>query len=118
MGWEGPVTHRQLLVWGEYFRAEMDRPSRTDFYLMRVAFEAFYSQRKYPNEIDLEPFRLKFSSKEPTADAKKSPGWLDKDTATVMFKAQFTAALGLTEFDVQESDANSGEEPELDLENP
>ncbi len=107
MGWEGPVTHRQLLMWGEHFRLEMDRPSRTDFYLMRVAFEAFYSQRKYPNKIDLEPFRLSFSSKEPGTPGDKLSKHLNKSTASAIFKAQFTAALGLTEFDVQETDPES-----------
>lgn len=103
MGWEGPVTHRQLLVWEEYFRMDMDRPSRSDFYQMRSAFEAFYSQRKYPDKIDLEPFRLKFSSKESGKSSYTSKKNMDKGTATALFKHQFTAALGLTEFDVQET---------------
>jgi len=107
MGWEGPVTNRQLLIWGEYFRMEMDRPSRTDFYLMRIAFEAFFSQRKYPDKIDLEPFRLKFSSKESGVPANKSTSGMDKDTATAMFKARFTTALGLTEFEVEETDSEN-----------
>lgn len=81
----------------------MDRPSRTDFYLMRVAFEAFFSQRKYPIKIDLEPFRLKFSSREPSTDAKGLSEHLDRDQATAIFKSQFDAALGLTEFGVEES---------------
>lgn len=84
---------------------EMDRPSRSDFYQMRTAFEAFYSQRKYPSTIDLEPFRLKFSSKE--AAAQKSTAGMDKETASAIFKAQFTAALGLTEFEVEESNPES-----------
>lgn len=78
----------------------MDRPSRTDFYLMRVAFEAFFSQRKYPDKIDLEPFRLSFGSKEPDTSAKKSVSRMDKKTASDEFKARFTKALGLTEFSV------------------
>ncbi len=106
MGWEGPVTHRQLLVWEEYFRMEMDHPSRSDFYQMRTAFEAFYSQRKYPDKIDLEPFRLAFSSKSPDTPATNSKNGMDRDTATAIFKARFTTALGLTEFEVEETEAD------------
>jgi hypothetical protein len=105
MGWDGPVTHRQLIVWKEYFRLEMDRPSRTDFYLMRVAFEAFYSQRKYPNNIDLEPFRLKFTSPPPDAPSQGSTKGMTRDEASTAFKALFTTTLGLEEADVQENPA-------------
>lgn len=109
MGWEGPVTHRQLLVWSEYFRLEMDRPSRTDFYLMRVGFESFYSQREYPKTIDLEPFRLKFSSKEPGVGAKEISKHLSKAQASAIFKSRFAMALGLDDFGVSKSEVPESE---------
>jgi hypothetical protein len=37
MGWPGPLTHRQYLVWQRWLQDEWNRPSRADYHVMRVA---------------------------------------------------------------------------------
>lgn len=38
MGWPGPLTHRQALAWAAWREADMDRPSRADFYRAQIAY--------------------------------------------------------------------------------
>ena len=35
-GWPGPLTHRQALAWDYWLADDMNRPSRTDYYLMSL----------------------------------------------------------------------------------
>lgn len=37
LSWEGPLTHRQYVVWQAWFSTQWDEPSRNDYYLMQVA---------------------------------------------------------------------------------
>lgn len=36
MGWSGPMTSRQYWAWLDWIEDDMDRPSRTDWYLMEL----------------------------------------------------------------------------------
>ena len=37
MGWQGPLTNRQLQAWRLFLRDEQTRPGLTDLYLMQIA---------------------------------------------------------------------------------
>lgn len=37
MGWPGPMTHRQFLVWTAWLKEQWNSPNRTDHYLMLLA---------------------------------------------------------------------------------
>jgi hypothetical protein len=64
------MTHRQFVTWGEWFAIDFDRPSRTDWYLIRVAAEAFYSNRRHPGAaMDLDLFRIRRKRASPPAQS-------------------------------------------------
>lgn len=37
MGWDGPMTERQYLVWLAWLYEDYNRPSRADYYALKVA---------------------------------------------------------------------------------
>lgn len=60
LGWPGPVTYRQYLVWMEWLRRQWNEPSRSDHYAMQVgAIQA--------GEKDLGKLKLKFGSSNSSA---------------------------------------------------
>jgi hypothetical protein len=72
MGWDGPTTHRQFLVWEEWLFQEMNRPGRLEHYLMRVALEI----RRFlglfvkdPGPLTLDAFRVPFERRAAAAPA-------------------------------------------------
>lgn len=63
MGWPGPMTHRQFEAWRRWRREDLNRPSRTDFYLMQIACEVRTVLRSLAGggrHLDLNEFRLRF----------------------------------------------------------
>ncbi|MGL6095057.1 MAG: hypothetical protein ACRC7O_04555 [Fimbriiglobus sp.] len=64
MGWAGPDTDRQIHAWQEWFLYEMDRPGKTDYYLMAVRAElrAIDSRKA----VDVNSMRLDFKPAVPT----------------------------------------------------
>lgn len=60
MGWPGPLTHRQFLVWGHWLDGEWNRPDRGDKYLQQVAYEVRRGNAKHPNRVKFEHLELKF----------------------------------------------------------
>ncbi len=69
MGWPGPMTHIQFVMWQDWLRHEMDVPSRSDHYLMQIASEVH--KTKFKPE-DTNKFKMKFSH-EPAPDPKNLP---------------------------------------------
>lgn len=55
-------TERELILWLAYFDALLDRPDRTDSYLMQIACEVRRVLSKKPGEIKLKDFRLRFET--------------------------------------------------------
>ena len=37
LGYDQPMTHREVLLWRRYYADEWNEPSRTDHYLMSIA---------------------------------------------------------------------------------
>jgi hypothetical protein len=37
IGWDGPITHRQFLVWQAWLEKEWNNPNRADHYAMQIA---------------------------------------------------------------------------------
>lgn len=62
MGWPGPVTHRQYLLWQIWLDLQWDRPTLSDYYLMQIAAEVKRVLSKSPNKIKLKDFLLKFGN--------------------------------------------------------
>lgn len=80
-------TERQrdmLLAWLDM---ELERPSRTDRYLMQIACEVRRIFSKNPNAIQIEQFLLKYKSR----GAKP----LDVATASALSKASWLGRMGM-----------------------
>lgn len=37
MGWPGPMTERQFVTWIEWLNQDLNRPSRADWYALKIA---------------------------------------------------------------------------------
>ena len=55
------VTNREYLTWQAWFSDEMNRPSRSDYYLMQIACEVARVLAKDPRKIQQKHFLLEFS---------------------------------------------------------
>lgn len=64
MGWDGPLTHRQFIVWHAWLNEQFNEPSRTDYYLMQLSCEVRRILNKHPNRVKTDQFKLKFKYKE------------------------------------------------------
>jgi len=65
MGWPGPMTHRQFEAWQRWLVEQLNRPSRSDFYAMQVAYEARNILRSLGGggrALSMEDFRLQFNT--------------------------------------------------------
>lgn len=65
LGWVGPMTHRQFSAWQRWLRDRWEVPSRSDYYLMQIAFEARNILRSLAGSgrsLSLEDFKLKFGT--------------------------------------------------------
>lgn len=92
MGWAGPVTHRQFLVLDEWERRQWNEPSRTDWYLMQNACEAFYGGRKRPARVDAGQWRIQFRFERRPAEVDAArPDGAGAEHAARMAKARWGA---------------------------
>jgi hypothetical protein len=92
MGWSGPMTHRQFVLWCHWLDYEYNLPSRTDYYLMQVACENRRTFSKHPDKIAIQNFRLTIgdsnnqqreaTSREQRIEAMKQR-WMGRMTAPV-----------------------------------
>lgn len=72
MGWPGPMTARQALVWRFWLRAEQDRPSRADWYAVQTAGEVrrlFLQRIGADAKVDLNSMVLRFGDGRDRDDA-------------------------------------------------
>jgi hypothetical protein len=79
MGWEGPITHRQYLVWIEWLDMQYDYPSRADYYEMQTAAEVCRMRvGKKASTIKLESMRIRFRNGEEKRLSKEEVTRLSK----------------------------------------
>lgn len=87
MGWPGPMTHRQFLVWQAWLDKEWNVPSRSDWYAMQTAREVLCSgqDKEYRAKVSAGDFRMPFTvvrqvqESKNTADPRPAYVPLDKD---------------------------------------
>lgn len=95
MGWPGPMTHRQFLVWQVWLRLEWDKPSRSDAYAMQVAAEVRRVLHNKPRTVQLKDFVLKLENRVATATVSAAPGLSKKELVTAFAKAKWGQMMGL-----------------------
>jgi hypothetical protein len=61
------MTHRQSLAWEAWLDQEMDRPSRTDFYVMQLACTVEQLFMDDPSLTNVNKYRLTFGDVEAKA---------------------------------------------------
>lgn len=72
MGWVGPMTHRQFTLWQTWLNAQLDIPSRDNYYQMQIACEQRRTFSKNPKDVTPDQFKLTFTSKD---DTNKTQGF-------------------------------------------
>ena len=65
------MTHRQFLAWQAWLEDEWNRPSRTDYYLMRVAQRVHQTMVKNKAGVTVKDQRVEFDVGRPRAKPKK-----------------------------------------------
>lgn len=85
------MTHRQFLAWGYWLKEQWEHPSRTDYYLMQVAFEVLRGNLSKPAVLKLSDMKLKFKH------GKKPMSEEHKKNLTDLAKAQWLGWVGLKE---------------------
>lgn len=77
LGWPGPMTFRQFLAWNEHLAADMNQPSRADYYAMHQTqlLDAIYHwfDKKWENK-KLEHYKQEFVKPEPAKVSERKPG--------------------------------------------
>lgn len=72
MGWVGPTTNRQHLVWLEWFKLQWNNPSKTDHYLMQITAEVARQWAKHPQNCKISNYIIPFGERrQPTATERK-----------------------------------------------
>lgn len=71
MGWDGPTTNRQHLVWVEWLKMQWNAPNRTDHYLMQVAAEVARQWAKHPQSCKLGNFIIQFGGDKPLTPTQR-----------------------------------------------
>jgi hypothetical protein len=80
-------TERELRVWLAWLDMQWNRPSRTDWYLMRVASEVIRARARDPGSVTPEKMKLKFN----VGEARRSHS---VGQASALAKARWFAAAG------------------------
>lgn len=104
MGWQGPLTHRQMQMWNAYRIEELNTPSRSDHYLMQIA--AVFSGRK---GATLDDYKIPFVQvKESTPEEKaKEADW---------YKQVWIARVGgMKALTIKDKDGNIIKKPEVPI---
>ncbi len=74
LGWQSPLTHRQMVTWSLFDEEEYNHPSRNDHYLMSLHATLTRMFAKNPGQIKASDFKLLFSrggEGKPTEEEKK-----------------------------------------------
>lgn len=93
MGWPGPMTHRQFLVWQVWLRMEWDRPSRSDAYAMQTAAEVRRVLHSKPRTVQLKDFMLKLEKGQAAATGQPPSGLSKRELVTTFAKAKWGQIL-------------------------
>lgn len=73
------TTHRQGIFWRLWLAKRLNRPSRDNYYHMRIAQVVRQSAVKNPNKVKLDQFKIEFAAKRrPTTTdiAKSKSHWI------------------------------------------
>lgn len=90
LGWNGPLTHRQFVLWNLWLDEQLNIPTRDNYYQMQVACETRRMFSKNPQGIKIDHFKLKFKrEKEQTVTTDQErirqihQRWIGRMTAPV-----------------------------------
>src|SRR5688572_2762646 len=79
MGWPGPMTATQYWAWQDWLEDDMDRPSRADWYVMKLVETLRCHALKDWDSYDVDSQRMKFTTK----DSGSKPQVKDPETGIV-----------------------------------
>lgn len=94
LGWEGPLTHRQMVTWTLFSEEMLNRPSLTDHYIMSLNATVARLFSKNPASIEGENFKLVFKRKEAKLTEKERKEELEFRKASLI--ARFGGMGNLT----------------------
>lgn len=93
MGWQGPLSYRQLLVEEEWSNQQWNEIDKKEAYLMQIACEIKRSSVKNPNRVKLMDLRLEFKrGSSESANGTAKPRWT-KEQVTAMSKAKWLGMM-------------------------
>lgn len=92
LGWEGNLTHRQMMGWSVWFEESWHHISLSDHYAMQVSqmIHNVNSRKEKP----LESMKIEF--KQPPPSQRKRKHKLTKEQAAMFSRAKWCGAVGLT----------------------
>jgi hypothetical protein len=85
------MTHRQFLAWRAWLQLELNRPSRSDQYIMQLTAEVRRILHKHPNRVKLKDFLLKWESPE---ERRRRLASITPEYAEAMAMARWMGVLG------------------------
>ena len=65
------ITHREYLMWMQWLDEELERPTKSDHYLMQIAQQVARLFKKQPGRIQLKHFKLSFRKKQRATTTSK-----------------------------------------------
>jgi hypothetical protein len=102
MGWKGPVTHWQFIVWQVWLEQEWNKPSRTDHYLMQL--NATVRGLVSKDRTSLSDLQIKFQLPSDKADEKHKQQ-SSSSSQEVVLPADFWVPKRMTKEDVARANA-------------
>ena len=84
-------TNRECMAWLRWLEEQKNNPSRSDYYLMRIAAEVRKSWAKDPTKIQLNQFRINFV---PPKQESEQPS-LSHEERTAIAKARWFGFLNV-----------------------
>jgi len=94
LGWDGPLTHRQMVTWALFSEEMLNRPSLTDHYIMSLNATVARLFAKNPASIEGDNFRLVFKRKGAKLTEKERKEQLEFQKASLI--ARFGGMGNLT----------------------
>lgn len=82
-------SYREFLIWQQWYKDEMNKPSRSDYYVMQVAASVIRGYAKDASSVHLKNMELEFSFESDHAKPK-----MTKEQAAEMSKARWFAFAG------------------------
>lgn len=92
MGWPGPTTRRQFLVWSLWVNQQWDTPTRSDWYLMQLSADVLRAAGA--KKVTTNDRRIKFSTGIEKPKKPPHPSFiLTKERIQEMHKQRTVASL-------------------------